>query len=360
MRSLPLDSDVKARLTPEYLGAHGFPSREVFLACGRVPPHGTVTKIIKSSGGDYATTTAWEAALTADHSEDQTGTIEEADWDASAAATLSINVSNSTSKVITLTVTDGYRFTNDANWPDCHQVEQKGGWCQRIFVYTPNVVLEWLGLQCSTSSSLILVRTGATDLTVRYCINWGSDMLIRGYQGPHSVVAHHIMGWGSDNRHVTCEVAGSTVEVYSCTFLGGVYGLIQSGGTMTAQNVICLSQSTACFSGTIGGSYNMATDTSAPGTSPWNEVTASAIIEDTGSGTENLHLDSAVTAGAYEGADPTGIGTVDIDGATIYTWDIGADTIGVEGEPGGGGTSRLLGGGLINGGKLLGGILINA
>jgi len=90
-----------------------------------------------------------------------------------------------------------------------------------------------------------------------------------------------------------------------------------------------------CFA-SIGGTwsassdYNLATDSTAPGSNSINSATLADIYE-SDSGTVNLHLKSgspAIDAGTDLGTTPTGV-NIDIDGrdrdAEGDTWDIGAD-----------------------------------
>ena len=67
-----------------------------------------IIKSIKSSGGDYTTLAAWEASISANPTDDQTASIDEA----FNAGTLTIDVANSNVVKFKITVAAAYRFYN--------------------------------------------------------------------------------------------------------------------------------------------------------------------------------------------------------------------------------------------------------
>ena len=101
------------------------------------------------------------------------------------------------------------------------------------------------------------------------------------------------------------------------------------------------SSTSVCFAVTSGSftsssDYNLATDSTAPGSNSVNSATLANIYE-SASGTVNLHLKSgspAIDAGTDLGTTPSGV-NIDIDGrdrdAEGDTWDIGADEYVVNG-----------------------------
>lgn len=123
------------------------------------------------------------------------------------------------------------------------------------------------------------------------------------------------------------------------------YGIKASAHAIVANNIVTevTGSSTVndCFSvaggtWTSGTDYNLATDSTAPGSNSVDNATLADIYE-SASGTVNLHLKSgspAIDAGTDLGTTPTGV-NIDIDGrdrdAEGDVWDIGADEYVVNG-----------------------------
>lgn len=280
-------------------------------------------------GGDYLTFTAWEAAISADPTEEQVGSLDEK-ADASGSANTTINVSNSNGVTIKLTAGASYRFDTDASWPElggsigANARIDNAGAAVALNLSTSDYIVEWLEI---SNSGNRCVRAEGTDGIVRFCIGDGAAFFVEGYASG-SVTVHHCMFIGAGSGTMLYNASGSSsLNAYHCTGFDLTRGVWKNAGTCNAYNCVMLDCGVNCYQGSPGGDYNMSTDTTAPGTTTWKSVTASNVIEDTGAGTEDLHLLDAVD-GSYEGGDYSAtVGSLDIDGDAISDHDVGADEI---------------------------------
>lgn len=291
-----------------------------------------VVKSIQSSGGDYATLAAWEAAIPADQAlaDPWVAQFDEV----MDGGIVTINVSNANSAPHKITAASGYRFNDGASWPAFNPgegariVNDNSG--NNVLVETPAIIIEWVEIDgAGHPRNGIRVNTGGSTCTARYLLMHDSQYCLRAFSG--DLLAHNCMVWpnrGTDSNGATVINSGPTLTVYNCTFYAATtYGVVQSAGTLNAYNNISVGSGSADYSGTIGGDYNLSSDTSAPGTTNWQSVAASTILESVTASSEDLHLKSSVN-GTYEGGDYSGtIGSLDIDGDTRSDWDIGADEI---------------------------------
>jgi len=138
---------------------------------------------------------------------------------------------------------------------------------------------------------------------------------------------------------------GSGADLYCNTIFnvstdsGASYGIYVANSSPIVKDNICLSIGTNCYKVGVGSAnaasdYNLSDDTTAWGSNSVTSsdgATAANTINNTISGSENLHLKSgslALQAGIDLGTTPNGV-EIDIDGrdrdAEGDTWDIGAD-----------------------------------
>lgn len=309
------------RITPAFLASHGFSSVEAYLACGRAVPPGTVTESIQTGGGgDRTSWSAWEGAIPADPGEPYTGQQD----DQNDAGTLTFNVSNSNSHLLTMTVSSSNRFIDHGSWPSCSGVE---GAMARIDgtveVRSDYVVIEWLE---HTSTSPMKPWNGASNMVIRYCIyhdfTTGIESSVA-FTGP--LTLHNCFFW--EGGYAAVNNKGGVFNIYNCTALDCARGFRDNGTAPACYNCISLDNNNSDYSGTVTGNYNMSSDATAPGATNWRSVTSSNIIENESAGSEDLHM-LAANDGSYEGGDYSGtIGSLDIDGHTRVDWDIGADEL---------------------------------
>lgn len=143
--------------------------------------------------------------------------------------------------------------------------------------------------------------------------------------------------------------AGGVVNIYSCTLIGGSYG-IRSSGTVAVKNTYIGGAGTECFyrnSGTLAKTTCASSDSSADDTSGTDETVSGTCLvdvlvsttadsthagfENVLSGTENYHIKTGsplIGGGTTLSDDPPGSTALglDIDGETRSApWDIGAD-----------------------------------
>lgn len=334
----------------------------------------TVTKTIKSSGGDYSSRSAFEAAqqgnlVTADEirvgecygftdttvfsvdgsTTDATRFMRfsaasgaEAQMPLDTGGTANLHQTNATGAAIT--VADNYvQF-----WDQQFQTIYKSGTSHCVQVSNAGNAVEVQFLRCvfsgdsDTSGSNIHYGIVHLNQSNVYCINcFGVNMSTAQTTSPPFYV----------------NVASANLFCYNCTAIGAGAGrgFWCASGTMTGKNCLADNNTTDFVnSGTFTGNNNASGDGTALGTSPRTSQTFTFA-----SGTD-FHLASGDTGALDYGADLSGDGSFpfsdDFDGVTRSgTWDIGAD----EYVAGGGGDPEgsLIHGKLINGGLLINGVL---
>jgi hypothetical protein len=119
--------------------------------------------------------------------------------------------------------------------------------------------------------------------------------------------------------------SNGTVHVYSCTFIGGAYGLKRNSGAVTAKNCYFGGSLSGDYDGTITKTNCASSDTTADGTAPKTGILVSETADSThagftsiGADSENFHL-KAGSPLIGVGVDTHGEGaplnfTTDIDG----------------------------------------------
>lgn len=274
------------------------------------------TSVLASSGGDYATWSAWESAISADPTVEQVGEQR----DSNDLGSVTINVSNTNNVDIKMTVQpgNGYRFNEKSDWPNCAAIEgvpaRIEGTGHAVSIATNNVIVEWIVISATTSSTNLAVRytTAAADCTLRYCCIWSSrtDTGTRwgvrgGYTGgggtTNTVTIHSCFFWGVtraiwaidnsfDIKNVTIHLAGP-----AGTSAVGIEKQTGSGSnTVTCNNCVVLGDDfVECYretTGTFSGSdNNMGSDTSAPGTTTYDSVAPAEFLRNPNRYEEDLH-----------------------------------------------------------------------
>jgi hypothetical protein len=298
----------------------------------------TVTKTVKSSGGDYSSLSGFEAALPANI------TSTDEIWQAAC-----YNFADTTAVTFNGTTTDSTRYIR------VYAVERHPGlWstnAYRLTTTTTNTVndnyVRFEGIQFSI--------TAAADY--RYCLNMvgassnGDGYLVDGCifkdtnPGAYSTTAVSITG-GSVASNVRNSIAygmnksgsdgffasmGSNQTYFdNCTAYNCDTGFSSSYLDVIARNCLSASSVTSGFSTpkadwNTSCDYNSATDsTNVPGTTVYTSQTFTFVS--TSAGSEDLHLQSSDTGALGKGTSLSGTFTNDVDNQTRpTTWDIGAD-----------------------------------
>lgn len=264
------------------------------------------TSVLASSGGDYATRAAWEAAISANPTVEQIGEQR----DGNDLGNVTINVSNSNAVEIRLTVQggNGYRFNEQAGWPNCKAVEGSGaryeGTGNGISVATNNVIVEWLMLSPTTSGSNYGVRwaAAANNVVFRNLALWNSRSDTgnrRAMRGSYDVAAattnlvtvQRCFIWGA-NRAIWAIDNATTIENVTIHCAGmspsGSFGINKqnnggTGNTVIVRNCKVVGRDLdACYvetTGTFDGSSdkNIDSDGTAPGTTTYTLAPEAAI-----------------------------------------------------------------------------------
>jgi hypothetical protein len=331
------------QLTPEYLEERGYTSELSFILSGRDLPHGTVTKSIKSSGGDYSSLSSWEAALPATLTDNQVAEYQEAFADTTACTINGVTVGSYT---ILVTVATGYRNSEDSGWDTDARTALGAG--ARIELTSSahclssqltNTTIEHLHLynKQSSGSGIVLRNDKGTTQTWRYlfCVyddtrstmvyskNSSSDITFA-----HSLVWKLSTGATLDSNGVFAN--GGTLNCYHLTVVVAHNSTRYcfrrgSGGTLNLYNCMSYNPTSAGSEQQAGsgGDYNGSTDSSAIGTNKWTNIVEGNFFVSTTASSEDWRIDSS-NDGSYEGADKTAdVGSVDYFGNTVSDHDIG-------------------------------------
>lgn len=301
---------------------------------------------IKSSGGDYSSLSAWEAAKQAVLSAPEeaecydfadTTEVAIAGW--TTDATNYIRIYTPTAERHTGLIGTGYRLTNTTTFAAILTITEE------------NVRLEGVELYATATNHDDLLKinaTGLCDIRISYCLFNGTAMVnFDGIEGSGAASGEYRI-WNNfilktDGHGINWNVTGGGVlylynnSIVGCARkAGGFSGVLRTGGTIIAKNNIVDERTTSgsnsasgAFSGTFDASStgNLSTDTSDAGADTINSATP--IYVDVAN--NDIHLGPTDTAcknlGVDLSADANLAFTDDIDGNIRGTWDIGADEI---------------------------------
>lgn len=311
----------------------------------------TVTKTIKSSGGDYTSLSAWEAGQQGD----LTGVRDE------IARAVCYAIDDTTEFGVDGWTTSATQYITMECDATARHAGVWNGAKYNLIGSSANVLSineEYVridGLQIGnaavggTQSPIVSVNTrasGANELRISNCLIKAAGSAtypepgIR-IEGANSIVNIFnciVYGLGNvDNYYASGMLfAGDniTAKVYSSTCIGGKFGLLNwfgTGITVAAKNVYCGGTATSDFSGTITETNCASEDTSAGGTNHTHANVDTDTFVNVTAGSEDFHL-AADGLSPLQGAgvDTSGESaplnfTTDIDGDTISNWSIGAD-----------------------------------
>lgn len=299
-----------------------------------------VIKTIKpGGGGDYTTLASWEAAISADPTDNQIAEC----YDGDCGGTLTMDVSNANGIDFTIRSATGESFRDLGSWPTVATsidagAAQIGSNSGTLVIATTKVFITDIIIFLASTAHHIQV---SGELTINRCVVWNtrSQACDAGAADPGTINVYNTLWCFYNDIAVWCRIAGSVVNTINSTFLvasGETCDLVltRSDGTFTATNTICLCSTGTKFSGSFdaASNYNMSNDNSAPGATNWRSVTIADIIVSQTAATLDAHM-KASAFGSYIGSNQSAtIGTKDVDDQTRTQYDIGADAKVVSGS----------------------------
>lgn len=298
----------------------------------------TQTLSIKTSGGD-ATTLAGAEALISNGTDDWVLRYDEAMTDTTACV---INYAI-TSGSITATVATGFRHNGTMTHSGA---ALSGSGNPQLQINSDNVTVEWLDVRTSAAGNTyaFFCQDNTVDnLRIRDCIiartgTGGATAALHVANVPTKAVIENCLIMKGGGSLGGAAVYVTRADMLNCvvhyTSTGHVYGIDDnaSGNARCINTIVTGTYSTAAYRGTVvalGPGCNAGSDTSAPGTTAYDNFDGSALVN-LASG--DPHWDNAATAALYPGADASAYragAAVDIDGQPIPAGlaDIGCDQI---------------------------------
>ena len=293
----------------------------------------TVTHTVKSSGGDYSSLSAWEAAQGGANLvslgdirqaecyafEDTTGlTIDGATTDASNYLRVYVASGNGHGGVAGV----GYRIKDDASTVD-----------DILTAADSYTRIEGVEFDCSLGARG--VRVNATEVRIERCLVHDYNVYGTNSRGIWNSgaftwyainnIVYNGLSSGSFNGGLYNEAG--TAYWYNNTVYNCGRSFNRQGGTVVAKNNIAQASTTAAWVGTFNAAsdYNISDDATAPGTN--NKRSATVTFSNATS--RDLHLSSSDTTAEDWGADLSADSvfpfSTDIDGDTRSLWSAGAD-----------------------------------
>lgn len=302
------------------------------------------TYTVKSSGGDYTSLSAAEAARNGNHVA------------AAAITTIELYGMVDTTNVIidggtasvdyyfnVVTAGDG---VHAGKWTPTAYIQRNSSGINSFIVRDQYVRIT--GVQAETTTNLISRVAFRIDtehnITLKNCIvrrGSGTDRVDAVYNvNSNNLLVINLLAYDLVKGTVGFGIytTGGTTTAYNCGVENAYISYFRDGtSTLTTTN--CWSQNSVDgWSGTISGDYNLtdaASDPQMPGANSVANVTLT-FVDLAG---EDYHLSATDTAAIGGGTNLSGTFTDDIDGETRSAWDIGPDEYIAAG--GGGGSGRL-------------------
>jgi hypothetical protein len=301
----------------------------------------TRTRMVKSSGGAFTSLSSYESNQQADLTTIQE--IRQAEcWDFSDTTGVTVTGwTTSTTYYIRIYTPADERHDGTAGTGYRLEVSGSAG-TYAITMQEDDLRLEGLEIARTGTEAGSIVAT----LSQGACANRISHCLL------HDAAAQgitHIAGsggnvklwntiiWGTGNHAIEAQTVDYNVyqvTICDCATNGGFTAFLRSGGTCTAKNCLVQNPNVAAgganYGGTIGGTNNLAADTTAPGSNPQNSKTVTFVA----SGSNNFKLGSGDTVAKDQGADLSADATIAISDDIIGTarpqngtYDIGASEV---------------------------------
>lgn len=307
-----------------------------------------IIKTIKSSGGDYTSLSAWEAARNADLT--VSDTIETAEC---------YNFTDTTGVIIQGWTTDPTRYIKIYT-PTAERHTGTAGTGYRLIVSGARALqireghVRTEGLEIRASGDFSGIHVDNPDalpaspyILVKDCLVYNCGSTAGLYHGiylgrcgaasyPMNIINTVIYGCKGDGIRADSGNAAAIVDILNCTVNNNAgYGIRKNSNSTTVQVKNCYAgaNTTADYSSSSGTwtafTTNASSDTT--GTSGLQSIAHStssgAYFTNVTAGSENYHI-GASSALKDVGTDLSATFTTDIDGATRSgTWDIGADEI---------------------------------
>lgn len=228
-----------------------------------------ISKTIATSGGDYTTIAAWEAAIS--NTDNETGTCTSSA--ALATSALTFNASNTGSYAYLLTADSASRVDE----PTAYATIAKARITNTLAVSGTGWTIEKVGFGTDTGGFVSWVINISAAATLRRCgFNLVSSTCNDFLTISANTTIDNCYATGAGSGVVLGNSAG-TLNVYHCSIIsesGGYAGYYTSGGTHNNYACACQGSGTnwKTDGGTFGGDYNLSQDTSATGTNKWTSV----------------------------------------------------------------------------------------
>lgn len=297
----------------------------------------TVTKTVKSAGGDYTSLSAWEAAQQADltatdeirqaevYDFTDTTAVDINGWTTDATRYIRVymaaanghagtwntskyNLTVNTSSVHSLTIQENYVRIEGLQIAGIHADSQHG------------IDISNTGNAASSDIRLdrIIVSDCGGTSTVLHCIKQNTGLLtVR-----NSVLYGNHAGDGFSAVGGTSNLDNVTVGLVGRNGFENSFG----AGTITLRNCYAHKGSGSCYDGTISRTTCAHSSATVHAGSTASIAYSTANFTNVTAGSENLHLVSGASATLLTGGtDLSGTFTTDIDGETRSDWSIGAD-----------------------------------
>lgn len=296
----------------------------------------TITKTIKSAGGDYTSVTAWEAAVQGDlvtADQIQQGVI----YDVNPTAVLTIDGSTTdATRYMTLTVDSAYRHAG--KWDTAKQNFQASSTDAIIIInddYTRISYVQVKNTHATNGGSAVKSSNTGCYAEQVVCVgtagafNHGVELASAATNCVlNNVVAHTCQNGISVG-------SGTGTVISNCTTVANRRAGLSSASSAALAVKNHYSGGNTSFNYVEGGSANIASWTFTTSMSSNTESTETGLTNSIAyttanftnvtAASEDLHLVSG-SALIDQGTDLSGAFTVDIDGVTrTGTWDIGAD-----------------------------------
>jgi hypothetical protein len=218
-----------------------------------------------SATADYTSIQGWQDSIAVTDSE--TGTIITSVAEVSGGANVDLTATVTSGRTILLTADSA----TAVNAPTYSDLTGKARTAYRLYIQSDNFTIEKIaidsagsGILCDNATTLknIVMRTGSGQYGLRVFSPASAKIVTV------SNVAVIVRGGGAG---LACTNANGTLNIYHSSLLAQAasdVGVYRTAGTINCYGVIATGPGT-CFSGTVGGDYNVSQDNSAPGSTTY-------------------------------------------------------------------------------------------
>lgn len=225
-----------------------------------------ISKTIATSGGDYTTIAAWEAAIA--NTDNETGTCTSAA--ALQTSTLTLNAANTGAYLYLLTADSASRVDE----PTAYATIAKARITNNVALSGTGWTIEKVGFGTDTGGFVSNILNISAAATIRRCgFNLVSSTCNDFVTVSANTTIDNCYATGAGTGVVLGNSAG-TLNVYHCSIIsesGGYAGYYTSGGTHNNYACACQGSGTNWKNdgGTFGGDYNLSQDTTSIGSNRW-------------------------------------------------------------------------------------------